>query len=50
MTDLKLQELFEKFAAAFIKVYGKEKWNNMTGQEQHDAIMFVIKDLNNSMN
>ena len=41
--------IMEKCAGAFIKVYGLEKWNSLTGQEQHDAIMIILKDLLNSL-
>lgn len=31
---------------AYITVYGVEKWNSFTAKEQHDCVMYIIKDLN----
>ena len=31
---------------AYIKVYGAEKWDSLTAQEQHDVIMTAVKMLN----
>lgn len=30
----------------YIKVYGLEKWNNLTDEEKHEATMIIAKDLN----
>ena len=30
---------------AYVEVMGIEKWRSLTVQEQHDAIMIMIKDL-----
>lgn len=49
MTDLEVLALFEKFAEAFVKVYGAEVWHSLTGQEQHDTIIFVLKDIERSL-
>ena len=33
----------------YISVYGMEKWNGLTAQEKHDAIMFIANDLHNAL-
>lgn len=30
--------------AAYMKVFGEAKWNGLSTQEQHDAVMFIIQD------
>ena len=42
-----MNEMIEMLKAAYIKVYGVEKWNSLTSQEQHDAIMFIANDILN---
>lgn len=34
---------------AYIEVMGVEKWMALTDREQHDVIMILVKDLNNSI-
>ena len=46
MSDERIQVLFEKFAQGYISVLGQEKWDSLTLQEQHDAIMIILNDLN----
>ena len=29
---------------AYINVMGIEKWNSLTGSQQHDVIMTIVKD------
>lgn len=35
---------------AYIETYGKEKWNSLTSEEQHDVIMILAKDMLRSLN
>ena len=44
-----MNEMIEMIKAAYIKVYGVEKWYSMTDQEKHDAIMFIAKDALNQI-
>ena len=30
---------------AYIKILGKKKWNSLTGQQKHDAIMIMVNDM-----
>ena len=34
---------------AYISVYGIEKWNSLTAQEKHDAVMFIATDLHTAL-
>ena len=33
----------------YIRVMGEEKWNNLTREEQHDCLMILFRDINNSL-
>ena len=41
MTTEKLVDLMQD---AYIKVMGLEKWNSLTDEQKHDAIMLMVKD------
>lgn len=41
--------MIEMVAESYITVYGKEKWQTLSDQEKHDAIMFIVKDLINRL-
>lgn len=30
---------------AFIEIIGKEKWNSLTNEEKHDAVMMLAKGM-----
>lgn len=30
---------------AYIKILGKKKWNSLTDQQKHDAIMIMVNDM-----
>ena len=46
MTNEKFFEMFiESARKAYIEVMGEEKWNSLTDQEKHDAVMFMAKDM-----
>ena len=47
--NVKMEKMIEMIKAAYIKVYGVEKWNSMTAQEQHGAIMFIANDALNQI-
>ena len=38
-------KMVEMMKAAYIQVMGIEKWNSLTDQEKHDAIMMIAKGL-----
>ena len=43
------EEFFEMFIEsaknAYIKIMGKEKWNSLTNEEKHDAVMMLAKGM-----
>lgn len=39
-----IDKMVEMMKAAYIEIMGVEKWNSLTEKEQHDAIMFMVKD------
>ena len=43
------EEFFEMFIEsaenAYIEVMGKEKWNSLTNEEKHDAVMMLAKGM-----
>lgn len=39
-----IDKMVEMMKAAYIEIMGVEKWNSLTEEEQHDAIMFMVKD------
>ena len=39
-----MTEIVNMIVKAYIEVYGVEKWNSLTEQEQHDVIMIIAKD------
>lgn len=44
-----MTEIVNMIVKAYIDVYGVEKWNSLTEQEQHDAIMIIAKDAYSQM-
>lgn len=50
MTNEMFVEFFiESAKKAYIEVMGEEKWNSLTKQEKHDAVMFMAKDMAKAM-
>lgn len=50
MTNEKFLEMFIEIAKnAYIEIMGKEKWDSLTKQEKHDAVMFMAKDMAKAM-
>ena len=45
ITDKEIMRIMNLIANAYIKVMGKEKWDSLTTQEQHDTIMILAKDM-----
>ena len=43
------QKIVDMIVAAYVTVMGLEKWNSLTGQEQHDAIMMIANVLNKEL-
>lgn len=49
MTDKEARKIMTIAQTAYIQIMGIEKWNSLTEQEQHDALMILLKDLSNSI-
>ena len=46
MTNEKFFEMFIETAKnAYIEIMGKEKWNSLTNEEKHDAVMMLAKGM-----
>ena len=45
ITDEEIMRVMNLIAKAYIQVMGKEKWDSLTTQEQHDTIMILAKDM-----
>ena len=43
--DAEIRSTMNLIAKAYIQVMGKEKWDSLTTQEQHDTIMILAKDM-----
>lgn len=43
-------KMVEMMEAAYIQVMGIEKWNSLTDQEKHDAIMMIAKGFDIGLN
>lgn len=39
-----VERMIETIKKAYISVMGIEKWNSLTDQEKHDAIMIITRD------
>ena len=44
-----MQKMVDMIIEAYITAMGTDKWNSLTGQEQHDAIMIIARDLNKAI-
>ena len=38
--------IIEACKAAYISTMGGEKWESLTDQQKHDAVMLMVKDFN----
>jgi hypothetical protein len=38
-------KMIDMIAEAYIKVYGEIKWNSLTDNQKHEAVMIIAKDL-----
>lgn len=45
MEDPRITKMVNMIVSAYISVYGADKWHSLTTQQQHDAIMFIAKDV-----
>lgn len=45
----KINEMVNMIVTAYIKVYGIEKWNSLTENQQHDAIMMIANSALSAM-
>lgn len=43
------EKIVDMCIAAYVQVMGAEVWNRLTAQQQHDAIMIMIKDMSRAM-
>ena len=39
------KQIVEAIVEAYTSVYGAEKWEALTAQEQHDVVMVLVKDM-----
>lgn len=37
-------DIIEIIKASYIEVYGAEKWNSLTDEQKHDAVMILAAD------
>lgn len=42
-------EMIDMIKEAYIKVMGQEKWESLTDEQKHDAVMIIARDLNNAI-
>lgn len=40
-----MEKMVDIIVKAYVEVYGIEKWNSLTTDQQHDAIMFIARDI-----
>ena len=40
-----LEFIVDSIIRAYIQVLGQEKWDSLSAEEQHDALMILVKDL-----
>lgn len=45
----KAEKMIRMIVNAYVSVYGAEKWNGLTGDQQHDAVMQIARDLDREM-
>ena len=41
-----MEKIINMCIEAYIKVYGLEKWNSLTGEQQHEVVMTLVRELN----
>ena len=39
-----VDKMIDMIASAYISVYGAAKWNSLTDQQKHDAVMIIACD------
>lgn len=44
-----MEKVLDMIIESYIKVFGEEKWESLTEEEQHDAIMIIARDMNNQL-
>ena len=37
-------EMVDMIREAYVEVMGREKWESLTDEQKHDAIMTIVKD------
>lgn len=48
-SSAKSDKMIDMIKDSYIATYGKAKWDSLTDQQKHDAIMLIAKDLNNGL-
>ena len=46
---MKTAEITTAIITAYVKTLGADKWNALTAQQQHDAIMNIVKDMHRAL-
>lgn len=44
-----MTKLVNAIIESYIKVMGEAKWNSLSAEQQHDAIMIIVKDMNKAL-
>lgn len=44
-----MEKIINMMVAAYIEVLGAEKWNSLTDEQKHDAVMIMVKDCNKAL-
>lgn len=42
-------KMIDMIKEAYIKVMGEDKWNSLSDEQKHDAVMIIARDLNNGI-
>jgi TRAP-type C4-dicarboxylate transport system substrate-binding protein len=45
-----MDKMVDMIVKSYITVMGEEKWNSLTDEQKHDAIMTIAKDALNRIN
>ena len=44
-----MKTVIDMIIRAYVEVYGIEKWNSLTDEQKHDAIMIIAKDFKSAL-
>lgn len=48
-TMMNFDAMVDMIKAAYISLYGAEKWNSLTDKEKHDAVVLIAKDFSKAL-